>query len=216
MTAMKPPVMKGMWVGAIVTLALSLASAANPLTNDYLTTVVVVYRSENIKTEHVRLHAKPQVHFPVLEDFFLEAHTLILEPASAEPTPFRVKQQSQSSFTIPNSGPHLDLLDWKHGKSDWVELEETSPNEFALAELTDPPLPHYTPAELEQAVMRKLKELGQDSGEQKAEWFKALKECQKEPGLCVHGSRRVLQIEAQMDGRWVPLSTVTIDKSLGC
>jgi len=34
----------------------------------------------------------------------------------------KVEQQYETSLSISNEGPHLDLFDWKHFTSDWSEL----------------------------------------------------------------------------------------------
>lgn len=35
----------------------------------------------------------------------------------------KIEQQYETSLSISNEGPHLDLFDWKHFTSEWVELK---------------------------------------------------------------------------------------------
>lgn len=41
-----------------------------------------------------------------------------------------VKQRYETSITVMNEGPHLDLLKWKHYHSPWEKLKKVSTNKF--------------------------------------------------------------------------------------
>ncbi len=45
---------------------------------------------------------------------------------------FRVSVQFETSSTIMDEGPHIDLIEWKHCTTNWVNLKSTKPNEFTL------------------------------------------------------------------------------------
>ena len=47
-------------------------------------------------------------------------------------TQFRVNVQMESSLTIMNEGPHLDLVDWKHCTTEWREAERITDSEFRI------------------------------------------------------------------------------------
>src|SRR5688572_20552919 len=50
---------------------------------------------------------------------------IVLVPRNGtEQKNFRIQAQYETSLTILNEGPHLDLLDWKHFRSEWSDLEQ--------------------------------------------------------------------------------------------
>lgn len=81
-------------------------------------------------------------------------------------------QNYETSLTVMNEGPHIDLTDWKHYVSDWQKLDITE-NEFktldySLSDQTK--FPDVTPNEIVQAVKERLIN---DSGG----WLELAKEC---------------------------------------
>ena len=44
----------------------------------------------------------------------------------------RVSVQMESSLTLMDEGPHLDLIDWKHCTTEWIEAERISDSEFRI------------------------------------------------------------------------------------
>src|SRR5262245_47282509 len=98
------------------------------------------------------------MRFGVLEeDFTLEPLALSLQAVPGWKGNLRIFQRAESSFSVGREGPHLDLLNWKHCHSDWVELKRTKPLQFAVAAIPTPRFPSYTPQELEAAVLSELK-----------------------------------------------------------
>lgn len=41
-----------------------------------------------------------------------------------------VKQKYETSITVMDEGPHLDLIEWKHYHSPWIELKMVSANQY--------------------------------------------------------------------------------------
>jgi hypothetical protein len=49
----------------------------------------------------------------------------------------KIEQQFETSLTIMNEGPHLDLLNWKHYTSDWIELKKIEENTYRSIKYSD-------------------------------------------------------------------------------
>lgn len=70
------------------------------------------------------------------------------------PSP-ELEAQYETSVTIQNEGPHLDLLDWRHHTSDWLPLERVSENRFRMPFYSEAEIsrfPDVTAADLRQAI----------------------------------------------------------------
>jgi hypothetical protein len=93
------------------------------------------------------------------------------------------------------------LLNWKHGHSDWVELKQTKPLQFAVAAIPTPRFPSYTPQELEAAVLSELKTWGEDNTPaERATWLVAPFEYPKqEADACIGTSQNSFR-RRQSDG----------------
>ena len=46
--------------------------------------------------------------------------------STEERSEFRVKVQMESSLTIMDEGPHLDLINWKHCSTEWIDATKIS------------------------------------------------------------------------------------------
>lgn len=55
---------------------------------------------------------------------------------ASEPA-IRVQMQYETSVSIMNEGPHLDLLEWKHFTSAWLDLERDSKGRFRVGTVRD-------------------------------------------------------------------------------
>ena len=63
----------------------------------------------------------------------------------------KVEQQHETSLSISNEGPHLDLFEWKHFISDWIELVPIDKNKFkalSYSENDQGKFPDFTEKEL--------------------------------------------------------------------
>ena len=81
-------------------------------------------------------------------------------------------QNYETSLTVMNEGPHIDLTEWKHYVSDWQKLDITGDEfktvNYSLSDKTK--FPDVTPDEIVQAVKARLKD---DSDR----WAKLASEC---------------------------------------
>ncbi len=68
-----------------------------------------------------------------------------------------VYQKFETSITVMNEGPHLDLLEWNHYISDWVKLDKTDKNSFqtnGYNEEESNRFPEVSVPEIKQAVLK--------------------------------------------------------------
>jgi hypothetical protein len=75
---------------------------------------------EFISTKNDTCHVQPDLGSTVQGKFVL-VNSSVFENITIE-------QQYETSMTVMNEGPHLDLLNWKHYTSDWVELKKVDEN----------------------------------------------------------------------------------------
>jgi len=70
---------------------------------------------------------------------------------------FFVEQSFETSMTVMEEGPHLDLVDWKHYTSPWVRLKKLGATEFripAISEADAQKFPEVTPKEIRDIVTK--------------------------------------------------------------
>lgn len=87
----------------------------------------------------------------------LDDLTLRLHPREGVKADFAVEQSFETSLTVMEEGPHLDLLDWKHYNSPWQPLQKLSPTDFRTGTITEADsrkFPEVTAKEI-QAIVKK-------------------------------------------------------------
>ena len=76
---------------------------------------------------------------------------------SAEVSKVRVYESYRNSVTIPNEGPHMDLLNWKRFESGWLELSANSSSTLISQNITESEqeqFPPFTKEELIEAISK--------------------------------------------------------------
>ena len=71
----------------------------------------------------------------------------------------KIEQQYETSLSISNEGPHLDLFDWKHFTSDWIEIVPIDKGKYraiSYSENDQEKFPDFT----EQELIDYLKSIG--------------------------------------------------------
>lgn len=69
----------------------------------------------------------------------------------------RIDQQFETSLTMTNEGPHLDLLDWKHMTSDWIEIQKIDSTQYlskVFKDIKELGFPEFTEEELYQYLIK--------------------------------------------------------------
>ncbi len=121
---------------------------------------------------------------------------------------YRVFLQTESSVTIMDEGPHLDLTDWKHGLSGEVQLQEKDGEFLYVEQFSKMSFPEVSLSEMIAAAKKK-------GGER---WAKFAKKCNspKEYPCSVAPSKFTLRVEKLIDGEWVNQGVATLIPPMGC
>jgi hypothetical protein len=93
---------------------------------------------------------------PLNEALYDEALELAVDGPDDQPAPAEVAQQTESVMMVSDEGPHIELTDWKTGRSAWTVAPALAPGRWQLIglEALPAPFPAFTPGELEAAIER--------------------------------------------------------------
>lgn len=153
--------------------------------------------------------AKNNVEVPLELTDSIEGVILKLRPATGGE--FLIEQSFETSLTVMEEGPHLDLLDWKHHVSPWQPLKEVRPNEFLTRKIPDADrvkFPEVTPAEIQKAVTR-------EGGKTLGRYVRNVRGPNDEP--CGVGVSKIsFRIKVKDGADWKVLRTVHFLVPLGC
>jgi len=161
----------------------------------------------------VKLSKNPVVvdDFDVPEDVDGQEISIVGGDKAAQ---FRIFERYRTSMTVMGEGPHLDLVDWRHFDSEWIELDQLAQRKFrtlATEQMDASKFPPTTQAELISAVRKRAS----------ADWPTALelaKTCRSphhEP--CSVGVSSVyFRVEKQVGDRWITVGVVEVLIPMGC
>lgn len=143
------------------------------------------------------------------------------EPKSRDYLPaLKMQQQFETSMSISDEGPHLDLTNWKHGVSPWQDLSEEANLTFRSKPLlmADAAFPEYKTEELVKAVKAEVARWQTEADEKSARWIELAKNCgKKDDYACMEAISQVrFRLLAQIDGEWTELYRVVFDVPMGC
>ncbi len=146
------------------------------------------------------------------------AKKITLKPASQSSLEFRVEQQYETSLTLMDEGPHMDLLDWKHHLSGWSELEKTGDLEFLSNAVASDEFPQVNQADIIEAVRAETKRWSVQGFDQGDRWIDMAKQCQSSTtspcGVSVSKIR--IKIKVKDAGEWRDIQTIEIHVPMGC
>lgn len=74
------------------------------------------------------------LHFDIGLGYIIEGK--IIKVISSKLSDVRISQSYETSVSIQNEGPHIDLNDWKHFKSEWKELVKDEEGNSKIIEYT--------------------------------------------------------------------------------
>jgi len=136
------------------------------------------------------------------------------------PGNYRVSVQFETSAAISGEGPHVDLVDWKHCRSEWRFAKQVTPSRFRLPvalERDHTCFPAATRAELKQALKQELDQSGFDPDSRRA-WLESVERVPRvgeSPSYVALSTVRV-RIEEYAGGQWRLLTTIAFDIPMGC
>jgi hypothetical protein len=161
------------------------------------------------KTVYLAEPFKDRITIPLeMQDQISNANLIIVANKNDK---IRASLQLETSMSIQDEGPHLDLLDWKHCTSDWLTIDNTATHQFKFTDFENISLdcfPEVTLAEIKQAV---LEHDGQ-------EWMPLFDRdsFNKEMNLLIGISAARIKIEQMIEGKWVAVTIVNLNIPIGC
>jgi len=142
---------------------------------------------------------------------------ITLKPLNGE-VQFRIEQRYETSLTLMNEGPHMDLLDWKHYISDWNKVEARNNLTFLVKEMSSEKFPKVTQAEIINAVKAESDKWSKRGFDEQEQWISLAKRC-KGPTTYPCGvsiSKIILQIKVWESNKWKSIQTMEIQIPMGC
>lgn len=166
------------------------------------------FESPEIKVDD--LSAKP-IDFDLDLSQTIENQIIVLHPHVNDSREFKIEQQFETSMSVSNEGPHLDLTDWKHYTSDWQEIKKLEGNKFLTSKISESDygrFPKVTSKEIYKAVLK-------DGGKRWADYVRSCKTPTDAPCL-VSVSRISFRIKAKENGKWNIIHKINVSIPMGC
>jgi hypothetical protein len=166
------------------------------------------FEVEEIKVED--LSDKP-MDFDLDLSHSIENQIIALHPYPNDSREFKVEQQFETSMSVSEEGPHLDLTDWKHYISDWQEIKRLEGNRFLTSKISESDyerFPKVTSKEIYEAVLKR-------GGKRLADYARSCKTSNDAP--CLVGISRIsFRIKAKENGKWNVIHKINVFIPMGC
>ena len=81
------------------------------------------------------LSSKP-INFDLDLSHSIENQIIVLHPFLNDAREFKIEQQFETSMSVSDEGPHIDLTDWRHYTSDWQEIKKLEGNRFLTSKIS--------------------------------------------------------------------------------
>lgn len=124
---------------------------------------------------------------------------------------FAIDQCYETSLTVMEEGPHLDLLDWKHYTSPWTPLKKLNRTDFrtaAISEKDREKFPEVTAQEIREAVTKR-------GGDVLGQYVSAVKKPTDLP--CGVGVSKIsFRVKVKDGENWKVIKTIHFLVPLGC
>ena len=141
----------------------------------------------------------------------IENQIIALHPFLNDGREFKIEQQFETSMSVSDEGPHLDLTDWRHYTSDWQEIKKLEGNRFLTSKISESDyqrFPKVSSKEIYNAVLKR-------SGKRWANYAKSCKT--PNDGPCLVGVSRIsFRIKAKESGNWKVVHTINVFVPMGC
>lgn len=132
------------------------------------------------------------------------AKRITLIPRHETSAGFRIEQQFQTSLTVMNQGPHMDLRGWRHHVSGWKPIEMSGPLVFVSRDASSEEFPRVTTKQIVAAVEAESRKWAAEGYAEGDGWIRLAKQCTDATtypcGVSVSEVR--LRIRVKEGGRW--------------
>ena len=126
---------------------------------------------------------------------------------------YRVLLQTQTSVSVMDEGPHLDLVSWKHGESSFTMLEK---KERGFSFVDNSGEAHFPAVDLEEIVLAVTKEVKQHKLNNR--WIEVAKKCRDAYSYpcSVAPSLYLFHIHKKLNGQWSLVGKLKLIPPMGC
>ena len=199
--------------------------------SDYLEAIEIVGHNQEYPVTAKRLEDMSIDPIPVDLDLgeSIEDQLIILHTHPGESWEFKVEQQFETSLTVMDEGPHIDLRDWKHYTSAWEEIKMIERNKFltsTIGESEPSKFPQVARKEIVVAVKEAERKLYADyyetaraAGDPVDEkWSKLARQCKSslDYPCTVSISKIRFRIKVKDGDQWKTIKRMEFNVPMGC
>ena len=182
------------------------------VSNTFAVTQIEVYSSN--EDEYFQTYKFPapfkkttKAYLDLDED--LSSKKVIIKPKNN--ASYRAFIQIETSLTIMNEGPHLDLINWKHCTTEWLEINQISSTEFSLPRINEIDIncfPKVTVSEIRDEAYKQ-------GGQRWADLIGFNASIDEYPIAVAISSIR-LKVEEKVKGTWQLITLLDFSIPMGC
>lgn len=124
---------------------------------------------------------------------------------------FRISIQLETSMSLGDGGPHLDLVDWKHCTTEWQALSSAGQRRFkvpALSSISTDCFPDVSTEEIRAEIFKQ-------GGERWVEVYDQAR-INGYDATYIDVSTVRFKVEQQIENEWVPVTTLEMALPMGC
>lgn len=140
----------------------------------------------------------------------IENQIILLRGASPD-LEFKIEQQFETSLTVMDEGPHLDLTDWKHYRSEWREIKKLDDNKFLALKLSEADSSRFPKVSMRE-IYREVSRRGDDKWAKLARSAKTVNDYPLGVGV----SKISLRIKVREDKQWRVIKRLEFIIPMGC
>ncbi len=144
------------------------------------------------------------------DDIYGKEITIVGGDKSAQ---YQIFERYRTTMTVMGEGPHLDLIDWRHFDSEWIELDHLGQRKFrtlVYKQMDTSKFPPVTKSELMSAVRKRASDWPAV-----VELAKTCRNPNDEP-CSVSDSSLYFRIEKRVGDRWTTVGMVEVYIPMGC
>ena len=193
----------------VLILLMASSLMARNLDKAYIDAIYIKTRSD---PPYVYLIKKPKgLESSVQIDTEYDSDQFDIKIESSSPkAKLKVEQRYETSLSILNEGPHLDLINWKHFISDWVEVPAIGTGvhrSLLISEKESSQFPNIEFSDLIKEIKRK-----------DPKWLHVIGNVRsiREYPFSVYVSTLTFRISLLIDNKWVPIHSVHCRRPTGC
>lgn len=140
----------------------------------------------------------------------IENQTILLREASPD-LEFKIEQQFETSLMVMDEGPHLDLTDWKHYRSEWREIRKLDDHKFLTLKLSEADSSKFPKVSM-QEVYREVARRGD------GKWARLARSARtvNDYPLGVGVNKISLRIKVREDNEWRVIKRLEFIIPMGC